>query len=189
MKQRNPTWGCPRIANQITLAFGIPINKDAVRRILARYYGPEPDGGGPSWLSFLGHMKDSLWSVDLLRCESVALRTYWVLVVMDQYTRRIVGFGIQVGIVDGLALCRMFNHAIRGEAVPKYLSSDHDPLYRFQSMASEPESPRCNGNQDGSLCSFVPSVRRAIDWNDSSRVPRPASILDAGGSGSEAVGF
>ena len=26
MKQRNPTWGCPRIADQITLAFGIRIN-------------------------------------------------------------------------------------------------------------------------------------------------------------------
>jgi putative transposase len=38
MKQRNPTWGCPRIAEQITLAFGIPINKDVVRRILALYY-------------------------------------------------------------------------------------------------------------------------------------------------------
>jgi len=25
----------------------------------------------------------------------------------------------------------MFNRAIRGQAVPKYLSSDHDPLYRF----------------------------------------------------------
>jgi putative transposase len=24
MKQRNPSWGCPRIAQQITLAFGIP---------------------------------------------------------------------------------------------------------------------------------------------------------------------
>ena len=32
MKQRNPIWGCPRIAQQITLAFGIPINKDVVRR-------------------------------------------------------------------------------------------------------------------------------------------------------------
>ena len=29
------------------------------------------------------------------------------------------------------ALCRMFNQAIRGAAVPKYLSSDHDPLYRY----------------------------------------------------------
>ena len=50
---------------------------------------------------------------------------------MDHYTRRIIGFGIQARIVDGLALCRMFNQAIRGQSVPKYLSSDHDPLYRF----------------------------------------------------------
>ena len=52
-------------------------------------------------------------------------------VVMDQYTRRIIGFRIQAGIVDGRSLCRMFNRAIRWQTVPKYLSSDHDPLYRF----------------------------------------------------------
>ena len=38
MKRRNPTWGCPRIAQQIALAFGIPMNKDVVRRILAVRY-------------------------------------------------------------------------------------------------------------------------------------------------------
>ena len=76
-------------------------------------------------------MKDSLWSIDLFQCESLALRTYWVLIVMDQYTRRIIGFGINARIVDGTALCRMFNRAIRRQAVPKYLSSDHDPLHRF----------------------------------------------------------
>ncbi len=131
MKQRNPTWGCPRIAQQIALAFGIPIDKDVVRRILAVRYQPEPDSCGPSWLTFLGHTKDSLWSIDLFRCESAILRSHWVLVVMDQCTRRIVGFGIHAGIVDGRALCCMFNHAIRGHATPKYLSSDNDPLYRF----------------------------------------------------------
>lgn len=93
MKQRNPTWGCPRIAQQIALAFGIEINKDVVRRILATRYRPEPDSG-PSWLTFLGHAKDSLWSLDLFRCESATLRTHWILVVMDQFTRRIVGFGV-----------------------------------------------------------------------------------------------
>jgi transposase InsO family protein len=51
---------------------------------------------------------------------------------MDQYTRRIIGFGLRAGAVDGIALSRMFNHAIRGHhAIPKYISSDHDPLYRF----------------------------------------------------------
>jgi putative transposase len=57
--------------------------------------------------------------------------THWVLVVMDQWTRRIVGFGVHRGVVDGVALCQMFNRATRGHTPPKHLSSDHDPLYRF----------------------------------------------------------
>src|SRR5262245_23631530 len=108
MKRRNRTWGCPRIAEQITLAFGVDIDKDVVRRILATHLRPESGSGGPSWLTFLGHMRDSLWSADLFRCESLTLRTHWVLVVMDQFTRRVVGFGIHRGIVDGATLCRMF---------------------------------------------------------------------------------
>src|SRR5260370_5118955 len=75
MKQRNPNWGCPRIAQQIALAFHIQIDKDVVRRILARHYRPGQDSGGPSWLTFLGHTKDSLWSMDMFRCESATLRT------------------------------------------------------------------------------------------------------------------
>jgi transposase InsO family protein len=114
------------------LAFGVPVDKDIVRRVLAAHYPPKPEAGGPSWLTFLGHLKDSLWSADLFRCESAVLRTHWILIVMDQYTRRIIGFGLQTGTVDGIALCRMFNHAIRGHrSMPKYLSSDNDPLYRF----------------------------------------------------------
>jgi transposase InsO family protein len=76
-------------------------------------------------------MKDSLWSIDLFRYESLAMRTYWILVVMDQFTSRIIGFGIQRGIVDGPELCWMFRQAIYGQALPKYLSTDNDPLYRF----------------------------------------------------------
>ena len=59
------------------------------------------------------------------------LRTYWVLVVMDQFTRRIIGFGVHRDIVDGVALRRILHRAIRGHSLPKYLSSDHYPLYRF----------------------------------------------------------
>ncbi len=77
-------------------------------------------------------MKDSLWNIDLFTCESASLRTHWILVVMDQYTRRIIGFGVHAGIVDGVALCRMFNRAIRWQSsMPKCLSSDHDPLFRY----------------------------------------------------------
>jgi hypothetical protein len=50
---------------------------------------------------------------------------------MDQFTCRIIGFGVHSAIVDGLARCRMFHRAIRGHSLLEYLSSDHDPLYRF----------------------------------------------------------
>ena len=71
LKRRNPRFGCPRIALIISRTFGITINKHLVRRVLLKHTGPESGGGGPSWLTFLGHMKDSLWSVDLFRCESI----------------------------------------------------------------------------------------------------------------------
>ena len=35
MKRRNPKFGCPRIAQQINLVFGVHIDKDLVRRVLA----------------------------------------------------------------------------------------------------------------------------------------------------------
>jgi putative transposase len=50
---------------------------------------------GPSGLTFLAQAEDSLWSVDLFRFESVLLRSHWVLVVMDVFTRRFIGFGVK----------------------------------------------------------------------------------------------
>jgi putative transposase len=129
LKSRNPRFGCPRIARIVAQTFGIDIDKNVVHRVLAKHYRPLPGGTGPSWLSFIGHATDSLWSVDLFRCESIVLRTYWVLVVMDQFTRRLVGFGVHCGTVMGTDVCRMFNSAIQGHGAPRRLSTDHDPLF------------------------------------------------------------
>ena len=111
--------------------FGLDLDKDVVRRVLAAHYRPERRENGPSWLTLLGHTKDSLWSLDLFRTESILLRSHWVMVIMDQFTRRIIGFGVQAVAVDGQALCRMFNQAISGQGLPTRLSTDHDPLFRF----------------------------------------------------------
>jgi len=59
MKRRNPAFGCLRIAQQISHAFGIEIDKDVVRRILAKHYRPNNSGdNGSSWLTFIGHARD-----------------------------------------------------------------------------------------------------------------------------------
>jgi transposase InsO family protein len=132
MKRRNPSFGYQRIAYQISLIFDIELDKDVVRRVLAGHYRPEPGSNGPSWLTFLGHSKDSLWSVDLFRCESLILRSHWVMVVMDQFSRQIVSFAVHAAALDGPTVCRMFNSIVGGSATsPRYLSSDNDPIFRF----------------------------------------------------------
>ena len=94
--------------------------------------------------------------MDLFRCESAILHSYWVLVVIDHWTQRIVGFGVHRGAVDGVALCRMFNRVSSGQPLPMYRSADHHPLYRFQQWQANlrilniqevktvPHVPRCH---------------------------------------------
>jgi putative transposase len=64
------------------------------------------------------------------RAQSV-LKSYCVMIVMDQFTHRIVGVGAEPADIDGVAVCRMFNQAISGQPLPKHLSTDNDPLIRF----------------------------------------------------------
>ena len=131
MKKRNPSFAYGRISMQILEAFWIAISRFAVGRILRKNKHKLSSGNGPSWLTFIGHMKDSLWSVDLFRCESATLKSHWVMVVIDQFTRRIIGFAVHSGDCDGVAYCRMFNEVISGKSLPKYLSSNNDPLFLF----------------------------------------------------------
>jgi len=129
MKRRNPRYGCRRIAMQITNAFAQEIDKDIVRRVLRKSFRKSPTDQGPSWLTFIGHMKDILWSVDFFRAESINLRTQWIMVVMVQFTRRIIGFSVHAGDLRGVGICRMFNKVSFKNGLPKHLSIDNDPLY------------------------------------------------------------
>jgi hypothetical protein len=53
MKRRNPCFGCRRIAQQIAFVFGVEIDKDVVRRVLAKHSRPTSGSDGLSWLTFL----------------------------------------------------------------------------------------------------------------------------------------
>src|ERR1035437_7419663 len=41
LKRRNPRFGCPKIAQQLAKTFGIDLDKDVVRRVLAAHYRPD----------------------------------------------------------------------------------------------------------------------------------------------------
>jgi hypothetical protein len=39
--------------------------------------------------------------------------------------------GVERADPRGASICRMFNQIIAGQSLPRHLSSDHDPLFRF----------------------------------------------------------
>ena len=54
--------------------------------------------------------------------------------VMDQFTRRIIGCSAHQGDVDGVALYCLFNQAISFKGIPAHLSSDNDPMFRYHRL-------------------------------------------------------
>jgi putative transposase len=126
MKRRNARFGCRRFAQRIAFVFGVEIDKDVVRRVLAKHCRPTS-----ARRTVLAHVPRTCQGQPL-ESRSLILKTHWVMVVMDQSSRRIIGFAVQPGAVDGPALCRMFNQIIAGAPrLPQQLSSDHDPLFQF----------------------------------------------------------
>jgi hypothetical protein len=132
IKINNPTFGSPRIADMLVNILDEAVNKDVVRRVINKYYKsrvPISPDDGSSWLTFLGHAKNSLWSVDMFYCESILLQSHWVMVVMDQFTRRIIGFSVCKGAMKSADLCIMFFNILSDYALPKRISTDNGPLF------------------------------------------------------------
>jgi len=50
---------------------------------------------------------------------------------MDQFTYYSSDLPFTAALWRESHLCRMFNRAIHTQTLPKYLSSGHDPLYRY----------------------------------------------------------
>jgi hypothetical protein len=112
LNRRNPWFGCVGIAQQLSHAVGVEIDNDVVRRVLARHYRPGDAGTtGASWLTFIARAKNSLWSVDLFRCDSILLRSHWMMMVLDVLTKRLLGFGVEPAPIDGVSVRRMVNRA------------------------------------------------------------------------------
>ncbi len=80
----------------------------------------------------------------------------------------------------------MFNHAVAGQPLPKHLSTDHDPLFRFHRWLANLRVLRDRGDQVGSVRPSLASVRRTADRHDPARVSRSRLLLERGRPGAEA---
>ncbi len=129
-RRRNARFGCPRIAQQINKAFGLNIDKDVVRRVLAKHYHPEHYDGGPSWLTFFRHTTaESLWSIALFQCKSILRIILSSLLAIGQCTRRIIGYGIAGCHSDQTVFFSLLATGVPVVEASNLLSPAYDPPF------------------------------------------------------------
>ena len=92
------------------------------------------------------------------------------MVVMDVFTRRIIGFGVERADPCGASICRMFNQIIAGKSLPQHLSSDHDPLFRFHRWLANLRVLEVEEIKSIPYVPVSPSVRGTADRDDTTGV-------------------
>jgi hypothetical protein len=81
-----------------------------------------PGPGGRVHEAFAAKAAMTRVSPVAVRCFLIVESGFMVMVVMDVFTRRIIGFGVERADPCGVSVCRMFNQIVAGESLPRYLS-------------------------------------------------------------------
>ena len=189
IKRRNPTWGCPRIAQQIALAFDIDIGKDVVR---PRPGGTLSTGPGREWtlVADVPRAREG----QSVECRPVSVR------VRDPAHALGVGRDGPVHTTDRW-LRGPGRHCGRPGPLPHVQPRDWQAVESDVSqfgprsavpvppMAREPSGAAGDRGQDRPLRPAVPSVRRTVDRHPAPRRFGSDAVLVRAGLGTEAVGI
>jgi putative transposase len=89
LARENPRWGYPRITGEL-LKLGLRVSPSTVRRILLTAgSGPAPRRSGPSWQQFLRQQAESMLACDFFTVETISLRRFYVLFLIELESRRV----------------------------------------------------------------------------------------------------
>lgn len=89
LARENPRWGYPRIVGELK-KLGISVSKGSVANVLRSHrVPPAPRRSGPTWSEFLRAQAKGIIATDFFTVDSVLLRRYYVLFVIE-LERRVV---------------------------------------------------------------------------------------------------
>ena len=89
LASENPRWGYLRIVGEMR-KLGATVSKTSVATVLRRHgLPPAPRRAGPTWSEFLSAQAKGIVATDFFHVDSVFLRHYYVLFVIE-LERRVV---------------------------------------------------------------------------------------------------
>jgi len=94
LARENPRWGYLRIVGELK-KLGVAASKTAVASVLRRHgFLPAPRRAGPTWTEFLRAQAKGIVATDFFHVDSVLLRRYYVLFVIEIHTRVVHVLGV-----------------------------------------------------------------------------------------------
>jgi putative transposase len=92
--RENPRWGYLRIVGELR-KLGVTVSKGSVATVLGRHgLPPAPRREGPTWSQFLSAQAKGILATDFLGVDSVTLRRYYVLFVIEVDSRVVHLLGV-----------------------------------------------------------------------------------------------
>ena len=163
MVKENKLWGAERIRGEL-LKLGIELSK----RTIQKYMPKERNelGSSQTWATFLKNQANGIWACDFTVVNDWLFRQWYVFVVMELKTRRIVHTGITKYPTDEWTAQQLREATPWGRG-PKYLIRDRDKKYatRFSAVAlgsgiREVKTPYRTPQANGICERFIGSLRR-----------------------------
>jgi transposase InsO family protein len=166
----NPLWGAERIANELLVKLGIRISPRTVRKYL-----PKPPLGRPRgdqrWSTFRRNHAKAIVACDFFVAVTATVRLFYVLVLIEHGSRRLLHFNITEHPTADWAL-QQLREAIGCGNAYRYLLHDRDRIFArsldesirnlgLTVLKSPPHSPKANA-----ICErVIGTIRReCLDW-------------------------
>jgi putative transposase len=119
----NPTWGSPRIRDELA-KLGLAASTATIRKYRPKSRLPPSQ----SWRTFLRNHAGAIAAMDFFVVPTATFRLLYVLVVMNHERRKIVHFNI-TDAPTAAWTAQQIIHAFPNETAPKYLLRDLDSIY------------------------------------------------------------
>ena len=120
----HPEMGSQKVADELYLKFGIKHSPETIRKYRLPRRGPR---GNQTWRTFVKNHAHEIFACDFLTQHTIALRVFYIFVVMEVGSRRIVHFNVTEH--PTLEWVKQQIREATADVVPRFLIHDNDGIF------------------------------------------------------------